>query len=785
MNRILWWASPSAVLCAVLVAPAALYAAPADVSFTQSAGSVGCYDYVEIILKVDRPDASNPFTDVAVEGEFSQRGAEAVRVDGFCDAADGSAFRIRFMPTQPGDYRYSVTYRQGDYQASHTGQFKARNDKRRGLIRVDKEHPWHFVWEGTGKHYFWNSTTTYWLLGWRDDVVIRESLDRLARLGVNRIRVALNGRTRDGMRWKEPDVKPSEKFQFRLEPWLAARSDDIENPGYDVTRFNLAHFRRCERMLPHARRLGIQVSLIFHLDGRDPGVDPFGAAGMGGPDEQRYYRYVVARMAAFDNVMWDVTNEWHLFRNEAWVNKMGTLIKQWDPYDHVTSVHGHGQFPFRTSPWADFAMYQSWDEHGGYAFMLKNRREQEQAGRPMPQVNEEYGYEDHYPYPWGEGRKWPARVADNRRRLAWAMTMAGGYQTTGERANVPGCGGWITGRGDDSMVMLEGYKHLLEFFTALPWWRLCPDNDFFEARDRSLVDTKLTHVAYTRDSGGKAVLYVDGAAVAAGDVGGDVSKWDESFRLALGNELTEDRPWLGELYRIAVYARVLSAGEICWYAKAGRDEVPADPVVLYDFRQTTGAVIADASGVSEPLNLRIKDASAVQWLDGGGLRIVKPTLIASSDEARKIAEAVRKFQAVTIEAWIKPAHANQTGPARIVSFSKDTGNRNFTLGQKPGAYEVRFRTTVTSPNGEPSLSSPGGDDDMPAVVGLRSQNGDLAVLYFSGGGDARIRPGAPPAKLTAQWFNPRTGQRSAAQADDRGGFVAPDELDWTLLLSRP
>ena len=27
----------------------------------------------------------------------------------------------------------------------------------------------------------------------------------------------------------------------------------------------------------------------------------------------------------------------------------------------------------------------------------------------------------------------------------------------------------------------------------------------------------------------------------------------------------------------------------------------------------------------EPLNLRVKDASAVQWLDGGGLRITKPT----------------------------------------------------------------------------------------------------------------------------------------------------------------
>jgi hypothetical protein len=219
---------------------------------------------------------------------------------------------------------------------------------------------------------------------------------------------------------------------------------DIENPGYDVKRFNLEHFRKCERMLAHARKRGMVVSLIFHLDGRDKGVDPFGKAGMGGPDEQRYYRYAVARFGAFDNVVWDLTNEWHLFRDEAWVENIGAFVKECDPYDHLASVHGKEVFPFRKSPWADYAMFQRWDEHGAHEFMWKNRREQAATGRPMPQVNEEYGYEDHYPFPWGEARKWPARVADNRRRIAWEIAMAGGYQTTGERANVPGYGGWIT-----------------------------------------------------------------------------------------------------------------------------------------------------------------------------------------------------------------------------------------------------------------------------------------------------------------------------------------------------
>jgi len=479
--------------------------AHADIAFTQSAKTVDTYDFVEVTVKAKPPGGINPFTEISVTGTFGLAGETAIPVEGFCDADDGSIHRIRFMPSKPGPYNYQVLYRQGDIEQAHTGTFAARKSKRHGLVRIDREHPWHFIYEGTGDHYFWNSTTTYWLLGWRDDSIIRQSIDRLAKLKVNRIRVALSGRTHDGTRWKEPDVKPSDQFQFRLEPWPAARPEDIENPGYDVTRFNLAHFQKCERMLRRARDRNVIVSLIFHLDGRDKGVDPFGKAGMGGPDEQRYYRYVIARFGAFENVMWDVTNEYRLFRDDPWAEKMGALVKQFDPYDHLTSVHGHGTFNFRTSPWADFAMYQSWDEHGGYKFMIANREKQAQLGRPMPQVNEEYGYEDHYPSPWGENRKWPARIADSRRRLAWEMTMAGGYQTTGERANVAGYGGWITGRGNDEMIMLKGYTHLVDFFSRVPWWKLEPRPELVNESTLCLADPGKQYVVYVLAGGSTAL----------------------------------------------------------------------------------------------------------------------------------------------------------------------------------------------------------------------------------------------------------------------------------------
>jgi Protein of unknown function (DUF4038)/Domain of unknown function (DUF5060) len=479
-------------------------------TFTQSARSVDRFELVEVALRLDRPPTGNPFIDATFEGEFRAAGGAPAKVDGFCDSDDGRVQRIRFMPEAAGEFTYKVSYRATGKTLEHEGRFRVNAGARRGVVQVDPEHPFHFLWSGTGEHYFYNSTTAYWLLGWKDDAVIREAIDRLAKLRVNRIRVALNGRTESGMRWKEPMIVANDAFQYRLEPWPSERPFDIANPGYDVSRFNPAHFRKAERMLAHAQSRDVVVSLIFHLDGADPGVDPFGKTGMGGPDERRYYRYCVARFGAFANVMWDLANEYRHFRDDAWAEKMGGLIRSCDPYRHLMSVHGHGDFRFRTASWADFAMYQSWDEHGAYDFLIRCRNEQLATGRPMPQVNEEYGYEDHYPYPWGEKRVWPARTAETRRRLAWEMTMAGASQTTGERANVAGMGGWITGRGDPEMTMLAGYGRMRAFFEQAEWWRLDPHPELvrpagFGSAALCLAEPGRSYVVYLGQGGAASV----------------------------------------------------------------------------------------------------------------------------------------------------------------------------------------------------------------------------------------------------------------------------------------
>jgi hypothetical protein len=75
---------------------------------------------------------------------------------------------------------------------------------------------------------------------------------------------------------------------------------------------------------------------------------------------------------------------------------------------------------------------------------------------------------------------------------------------------------------------------------------------------------ELCHVAYTRDTTGKIRFYLNGTDPAPGlrpEITGDFSNWAD-YELALANELSYGRPWLGEYYLIAIYNRALSRAEV-------------------------------------------------------------------------------------------------------------------------------------------------------------------------------------------------------------------------------
>jgi hypothetical protein len=455
-----------------LVLSSTVIAAPRVVTFSPAGNSVEAYDFLEVTINVAGPDAPNPFTDVALSGSFGKAGTnQRKNVDGFSDSPDGSVFRIRFMPASPGDYTYSVTYRQGDFEKTSTGAFRATDGRRRGPVRVDPNYPWHFIWEGTGEHYFFNGTTAYWLPGWREERIIDDSLERLHRLKVNRLRVLLAGAA--NMFWGEP-VMTGDNFTMYLRPWPAEAPESFDHPGIDYTRFNIPYWQKWERMLRFARERDMIISVVLDIPTHHA------QAPAGSPDERRYFRYAVARLSAFSNITYDLGDDLDSFRDEKWAHETGTLIESWDPYKHLATSHPvNREHQDRAAAWFGFTSIQEWSRHQ-HALMLEERQIQMKTGRIIPQTNEEYGYEDHYPR-WAPAP--PGDSAETLRQTAWDIAMAGAYGTTGESCrrgtNIwPDTGGgWINGRGDDSMVMLKGYEHMVDFFTSFDWWKTEPHDE--------------------------------------------------------------------------------------------------------------------------------------------------------------------------------------------------------------------------------------------------------------------------------------------------------------------
>ncbi len=131
-------------------------------------------------------------------------------------------------------------------------------------------------------------------------------------------------------------------------------------------------------------------------------------------------------------------------------------------------------------------------------------------------------------------------------------------------------------------------------------------------------------------------------------------------------------------------------------------------IALYNFEEDSGTVVADTSGVDPALDLVIDDLDGVTWLQGA-LQINTPTIIASVGAATKVEMAIQASNEVTLEVWIEPANTTQGGPARIVSISGDTSNRNITLGQAREAYIARIVSTQTTNNGLLGIATPRSD----------------------------------------------------------------------------
>ena len=118
--------------------------------------------------------------------------------------------------------------------------------------------------------------------------------------------------------------------------------------------------------------------------------------------------------------------------------------------------------------------------------------------------------------------------------------------------------------------------------------------------------------------------------------------------------------------------------------------------------------VTDRAAYGEPLHMEIKNTSSIRWDNGGcGLVNTGESIVKSYEGARQLGRRLQMTNALTVEAWVRSAKL-QSGPERIVTYSENTGKRNFTLGQQGDRYVFRLKTTHTNDNGTPDRQSHAG-----------------------------------------------------------------------------
>jgi hypothetical protein len=361
----------------------------------QAAQGVEQWGLFEISLP--GPTNGNPFLEVRFAARFAQ-GYDSIEVPGFYDG--GGTYRVRFMPGQPGKWTYITTSSAPELDAK-TGEFEVTKPAANNHGPMHVTNTFHFAY-ADGTPYKQLGTTCYvWTLQSED--LQERTLQTLAASPFNKIRFCVFPKH---YAWNT-DEPPSYPFEGKPR-------------NFDTARFNPQYFRHLERRILDLQKLGIEADIIL-LHPYDEGA--WGFDRMTAVEDDRYLRYVVARLAAFRNVWWSLANEYDFMEHkteEDW-ERIGQLVAGSDPFHHLLSIHNGKRIFNQTRPWITHASIQN-----GSAVEDPNTAGIYRDTYRKPIVYDEVKYEGDIPKRWGN------LTAEELVFRFWNGTVAGTYVGHGE-----------------------------------------------------------------------------------------------------------------------------------------------------------------------------------------------------------------------------------------------------------------------------------------------------------------------------------------------------------------
>ena len=329
-----------------------------------------------------------------------------VRVTGFYDG-DG-VYRARFMPDRIGQWTWRSTSNATalDGLSGAFGVGPARPTDH-GPVRVHRTPHFRYA-DGTP---YLNIGTTAYVWNLQGDELEARTLATLREAPFTKIRMCVFPK-HYRYNQNEPALYPFKLLSRGESRW--PNPDAFNGWSFDCDQFEPAYFRHLERRIDDLAAIGVEADLILLHP-----YDRWGFSRMSPEQDDRYLRYVVARLSAFANVWWSMANEYDFMANksvEDW-NRMIEVVATTDGHGHLLSIHnGFAPFDYHHPRITHVSIQRPYTE--------RSTEWRETFGKPVSI--------DECRYEGDIGENWGNISGMELVHLFWLGTVSGGYMTHGE-----------------------------------------------------------------------------------------------------------------------------------------------------------------------------------------------------------------------------------------------------------------------------------------------------------------------------------------------------------------
>lgn len=338
----------------------------------------------------------NPFMDVELSAIFTN-GENSIKVPGFYDGE--GVFRIRFSPIEQGEWSY-ITACNLNKLSGKKGKFNCvpPGGNNHGPLKIVNTY---YLQHADETSYYGIGTTAYQWTSVKQSIQ-EKTIETLANAPFNKIRMCV--------------FPKNYKYGNETEPWMYPYKR--ENEQNDFTQPNYEFFQNFDKRVEQLLDMGIQADVIlFHP------YDIWGYSEMGDKMNEKYVRYMIARISAFRNVWWSLANEWDVPRIKETIDweGIGTLLQNEDPHQRFRGIHNwygsEDHFYDHTRPWITHASIQTSQFYN--AIKWRN-----QYNKPL--LFDEMRYEGDVSSSWGN------MTAKEMSSYFWMAGLSGGYGTHGD-----------------------------------------------------------------------------------------------------------------------------------------------------------------------------------------------------------------------------------------------------------------------------------------------------------------------------------------------------------------